>query len=237
MSNPNERQTFGHEESHKYYTDSNGNTHAEVTKNTETANNTDSFRDGYVHGQVTERGYQEEVLSERDNNNAARGLLLGIILTSLAALTVGVVWFLNQSNEAPTQVLPSVVVPAEPDVSPSPETKEPPAKETIIERTRDVLVPIPQQPTPQAPAPAPQPNVNITVPNSAPQQPAAEQAPATQTAPPASQSQSNSTETPDTQSDNSDTVTPDRGVTNQTDTTPDSSSNTDDTSNTGSSAQ
>jgi hypothetical protein len=225
MSNPNERQTFGREESHKFYTGTNGNTHTQVTKTTETVNNTGSFRDGYLHGQVAERGYQEETLTERDNNNAARGLLLGIILTSLAALTVGVVWFLNQSNEAPTQVLPPVIVPnSQPNDSPSPEANQPPAKETIIERTRDVLVPVPQQSAPQAPSPAPQPDINITVPNSAPQQPTAKQAPATETVPPASQSQSDSTEVPDTQTDSSDTVAPDRDASNQIDTTSDSTS-------------
>jgi hypothetical protein len=234
MSNADQRQTHEHEVRQEFYNESNGDTYTNVTRTTETVNNntsnqkTNSYRDGYVHGRVSERRYQENVLVERDNENAARGLLIGILLTSLAALAAGVIWLLNQSNEAPTSVIPPVVVPDS-----QPDKNQPPQKETIIERTRDVLVPVPQ---PQAPSPAPQQDLNITVPNSAPQQPAAEQAPATQTAPTQPQNQSSKTGPQVTQSDTSST-TPTQTPSNQTDTTSDSSSASTETSGTSSPAQ
>jgi type IV secretory pathway VirB10-like protein len=244
MSNSNERKTYNREVQQKFYNDVNNNTHTEVTRTSETINNSavnpsaNSYSDGYVHGQVSERHHQEDVLVERDNNNAARGMILGILLASLTAFTVGAIWLLNQSNQTPTLVTPPVVVPTKPDDKPSPEVKQPPQKETIIERTRDVLVPVPQQPAPapEASSPAPQQNTNTTVPNSAPQQPAAEKAPATQTAPTPPQSQSSSTETKAQQSDSS-TTTPEQGASNQTQTTPDRSSAATEADNTGSSGQ
>lgn len=238
MSNQDDRQLHNHEVRQEFYRDANGNTHNNVTRTTETVNNTptashaDSYRNGYVNGSVAEHQYQEEVLVERDNNNAARGLLLGILVTSLAALTAGAIWLLNQSNEAPTQVVPPVIVPAQPKASPSPEAKQPPAKETIIERTRDVLVPVPQ---PQAPSPAPQPEVNISVPNT-PNQPAARQEPATNAEPAQPQTQSSSTDTQATQSDTN-TPTSTQESSEQTDTTSGSDSTPSDSSNTSSSAQ
>ncbi len=240
MSNPNQRQTHEHEVSQEFYNESNGDTYTNVTRTTETVNNntsdhkTNSYSDGYVHGRVSERRYQENVLVERDNENAARGLLIGILLTSLAALAAGAIWLLNERNEAPPPVIPPVVVPdSQPDKNPSPEANQPAQKETIIERTRDVLVPVPQ---PQAPSPAPQQDLNITVPNSAPQQPGAEQAPATQTAPTQPQNQSSKTDSQATQSDTSST-TPTQTPSNQTDTTSDSSSAPTETSGTSSPAQ
>jgi len=242
MSNPNERKTYTREFRQESYNDANNHPHAEVTRTTEAVNNstidpsTESYRDGYVHGQVTEHRYQEDVLAERDNNTAARGLLLGILLTSLVALIVGAIWLLNR-NDAPTQVVPPVVVPdAQPEPTSAPEANQPAEKETII-RERPVWVPIPQQqaPAPQPPSPAPQPDINITVPNSAPQPQAAEQAPSTQTAPTQPQNQSSSTENQDTQSDtrtttpaetqsNTDLTTPSPDTLNRTDTTSGSSS-------------
>ncbi|HCF30685.1 MAG TPA: hypothetical protein DEV81_26615, partial [Cyanobacteria bacterium UBA11049] len=74
-------------------------------------------------------------------------------------------WLFNQKNEAPTSVAPTVIVPnSQPNDKPTPEVKQPPQKETIIERTKE-LVPVPQQ---QAPSPTPKQDINITVPNSAP---------------------------------------------------------------------
>lgn len=212
MSNPNEPKSYGREVRQESYNDANGHTH--VTRTNETVNNVtnpNAYRDGYVEGRVTENHYQEEVLAERDNENAGRGLLLGILLTSLAALTAGVIWYYNQRND---DVAPTIVVPnSQPAPSPSPEAKR---ETTIIEKTRDVPVPVvvPQQqaPAPQAPAPqAPAPDINISVPNSV-TQPPAQEAPATEPAPTQSESQSSSTDTQDTQT-STDTTDPTAGST------------------------
>lgn len=215
MSNPNENKNYNREVRQESYNDVNGHTH--VTRTNETVNNVsnpNTYGDGYVDGQVTENRYQQEVLTERDNENAGRGLLIGILLTSLAALTAGAIWYYNQRDDVdPVQ---TIVVPnSQPAPSPSPEARQ---NTTIIEKTRDVPVPVivPQQqaPAPQAPAPAPAPDINISVPNSVTQPPATQESPATP-APSPSESQSSST---DTQS-STDTATPAAGTSSQTDTT------------------
>jgi hypothetical protein len=127
-----------------------------------------AYRDGYVHGRNLEQERLEAGQEVRDNDNAARGLLLGIVLTGLVGLTVGLTYFLSQRNQTPVQN-PTIVVPRTAP-SPSPQTSQPPQ---VIERDRIVPVPVPQQP----------PDVNITVP-SAGQAPAAGSAPSVQTAPP-----------------------------------------------------
>lgn len=236
MSNPNERTTHNREVRQEFYNDASGNTYSNVTRTSETVNNstadkaTSSYTNGYVQGKVSERRYQENVLAQRDNNNAARGLLLGIIFTSVAALAVGYAWLFNQKNEAPTSVTPTVIVPnSPPDNKPTPEVDRPPQKETIIERTKE-LVPVPQQ----APSPTPKQDINITVPNSAPGQPA-EQAPATQTPTIPTQNQSSNTDSQaqKTATDNTDSAS---GTPDRTDTTTDSTAPTD-TNNTSNSAQ
>lgn len=228
MSNPNENKSYNREVRQESYNDANGHNHTHVTRTNETVNNVsnpNTYRDGYVDGQVTENRYQQEVLTERDNENAGRGLLIGILLTSLAALTAGAIWYYNQRDDAtPT----TIVVPnSQPAPSPSPEAKQ---NTTIIEKTRNVPVPVvvPQQqapaPAPQAPAPAP--DINISVPNSVTQPPATQEAPATEPAPSpsgsesssTSESQSSSTDTQGTQS-STDSTTPAAGTSSQTDTT------------------
>lgn len=123
-------------------------------------------REGYTQGRSVEQQRYEANQQVRDNDNAGRGLLVGLILAGTAALVGGGLYLLNQNNQTPTPVERTIVVPgAAPSVSPSP---SPQVRERIIERDR--LVPVPQ-------APAQAPKVNITIPQ--PQQ----SAPATQTAP------------------------------------------------------
>lgn len=189
MSNSNERQTNEREVRQEFYNKANGDTYTNVQRTTETVNNNttqqtaNSYRNGYMQGRVSERRHQEDLLVQRDNDNAGRGLLVGILLTSLIGLTVGAVWLVNQTNKEATQVTPPVIIPnSQPDRDSSPKARPAPQKETIIERTRDVLVPVPQPQAPspapqqQAPSPAPQQNINIT-PNSASQPPATEKTP------------------------------------------------------------
>jgi hypothetical protein len=144
-----------------------------------------AYRDGYVHGRTVEQTRLDGTQEVRDNDNAARGLLLGTLLTGLVALTVGATYFLSQRNQTPVPNSTIVVPKSSPAPSQSPQ---------VIERDRVVPVPVPQQ---QAPAP----NVNITVPSPSSQAPAARPAPATQPAPaPAAPTQSAPTQSAPTQS-------------------------------------
>jgi len=189
MSNPNEPQNYGKEVSKEIHNTTDGR--VDVTKTTETVNGSNAYKDGFVNGQVAE-SYQEDALVARDNENAGRGLLIGILLASLAAITAGAVWFANQSNDVNTVTPVVLPVPnrAEPSIVPEIRTET-----KIIEKNTEVLVPVPQQqasPAPKPSAAAPAQNINITVPPATQPSPAAKQVPATETAPPKSDTSSSS---------------------------------------------
>ena len=189
MANPNDPQNYGRETRQETYNNTDGHTH--ISKTTETVNSANTYKDGYVNGQIAE-SYQEDALVARDNENAGRGLLIGILLASLAALTAGAVWFANQNNDVNTVTPVVVPVPNRAEPSPSPEIR---TETKIIEKTRDVFVPVPQQqadPAPKPSAAAPAQNINITVPPATQPSPAAKQVPATETAPPKSDTSSSS---------------------------------------------
>lgn len=202
MANPNDPQNYGRELHPEKSSNTDG--HTKVTKTTETANGANTYKDGYVNGQIAQ-SYQEDALVSRDNENAGRGLLIGILLASLAALTAGAVWYANQSNNV-NPVTPVVVpVPNRAEPSPVPETK---TEIRTIEKTRDVLVPVPQQqtaPAPQPSAAAPKQNVNITVPPVTPPSPAAK-APVPETPPKSDTSSSPDTQSTTTTTENSNTT-------------------------------
>ena len=192
MSNLNEQNNYGRqirqESTHK---DANGHTHTTRTTETVSQPSHNSYQTGYVNGQVSR--LQENNLIERDNDNAARGLLLGVLLT-VAALGGGAIWFFNQRNESPAPVAP-IVVPVpnnKPESKPSPQASKAPEKTTIIEKTKEVFVPVPQ---PASPSPAARQNVNITVPSPASPSPVAP----TQPQNPTSSNTSTSTPTESTQ--------------------------------------
>ncbi|MBW4643443.1 MAG: hypothetical protein KME23_10710 [Goleter apudmare HA4340-LM2] len=156
MTNSSDRNIYNSEDRQESYNDANGDTHTYVKRTTGTINNDtvnpDSYGVGYVDGQNTERRYQQSNLAERDHHNAAGSLLLGIILTSLASLIAIGFWYINQrQNTAPVET-----------PAPSPTAQAPNPQTTIIERTREV--PIPVAPT-TAPSP---PQINITVPSQPP---------------------------------------------------------------------
>lgn len=202
MTNPNEREPYNSEVRRESYTDSNGNTQTNVTRTTKTSNN--SYGNGYVDGRNLERNYQ----ADRDNENTATGLIFGIVLTSLVALMAGALWYFNQNNAAVDSTAPvDTPVTASPSLSPQPQ------QTTIIERTREVPVVVPQQqvtPTPTYSPPdvnitvPPQPSVRVTVPPVAPNtpQPARTTTPSTGTQ--ASPSPSITTEPRDQSPNNSD---------------------------------
>lgn len=171
MASPNNREVYKTEVSEEYSTDINGNTHTNLTQSTEKVSNSQtnptSFQQGYIHGRNKELNFQQANLAERDNNNAARGLLLGLLLTSLVGLVAGAVWYSNQrTNEAIENAAP-VVVPVPNRASSSPAAAQSPQpKTTIIERTREIPVLVPQQQVAPAAAPSP-PAINVTVPPAA----------------------------------------------------------------------
>lgn len=157
MSNPNSGSNYNREVRQETYRDPNGNTHVNVTKTTES---NDSYQHGYVHGRVAERSSQERTSAVRDNENAARGLLLGILLTTVAALSAGVFWYLNQSPQASTTQPVLVPVPSDRPNTESSTVDRSSEKQTIIEKIKEVPVPVIQQP----PASTSQQNENTTTP-------------------------------------------------------------------------
>ncbi|MFB2771292.1 hypothetical protein ACE1AT_18655 [Pelatocladus sp. BLCC-F211] len=225
MTNPNNNKSY-REVRQDSYIDGNGDTHTNITRTTETVNNnrvdSQSYRSGYVQGRVSERNYQED-LAQRDTNNASQGLLLGFLIAALAGLTAGAIWYFNRPDPAidntatPSQTTAPTYSPT-PDATLTPE----PQQTTIIERTREVPVPIPVPEQRTSPVPTTSPNINITVP---PQQPSN-----TQTTPtsPSNSSGSTSTTTPTTAPTTppsaTSTTNPSLDGQNQTDVTPDSSS-------------
>lgn len=133
---------------------------SEAGENQVVHHNPTSHQDGYVQGRAVEQHRNAVNQEIRDNDNAGRGLLVGIILTSLVGLTAGGLYLLNQSNQTPTTIDRTIVVPK---AAPAP-SQSPQVRERVIERER--VVPVPQQPQPAA-----VPNVNVTVPQqSAPTQ-------------------------------------------------------------------
>jgi hypothetical protein len=164
MTNFNDPKNYDREVARETYRDASGGTH-EVTRVTESANSKgNSYDRGYVHGKAVERTYQRADLAERDNDNAARGLLLGLLLASIAALVGGFLWYVNIRNNESVNPINQILVPSpsKPEASPSPEpTQEPRNETTIIERTKEVPVrvevpvpvpvPVPQQQEPSQP--------------------------------------------------------------------------------------
>ncbi|MBD2128646.1 hypothetical protein NDI39_28700 [Microcoleus sp. ZQ-A2] len=141
-----------------------------------------SYEEGYVHGRVSERSLENQEQEVRSEHSAARGLLLGMALTSLVGLTVGAIFYLNQREESPTPT--PVLVPARPA------PQQPNRETTIIERTTEKIQP--PAPINQEPSTAPQqsqPDIRIIVPNSGQPSAPAPQDTTPQTAPRQSQSQ------------------------------------------------
>ncbi|MDF0551984.1 hypothetical protein [Kamptonema sp. UHCC 0994] len=186
---PNEENSSSREIHQEVHTDGT-NGHVSTTRTTSTVpSTTAAHHKGYVEGEIAENHRKIGAQQVRDNDNAARGLLLGIILASLVGLVLGTVYYLNRRDEAPIPAPLIVPVPRanQPSTTPAP-TRTIEREKTIIEK----IVPVPQEspvqkatPAPQAspvqkatPAPqaSPAPNINITVPNSqrqdAPTQPA-----------------------------------------------------------------
>jgi hypothetical protein len=168
MKTPNDPKSYEQE----YYHDEQGNPHY-VERVTEPKDgDTNAYRHGYTHGRAAERSHQYD-LSTRDSENTARGLLVGALLATLAALGGAYAWYLNQPKSSSSPVAP-VVVPAPEKSQPNPvpeqqttiieRVKEVPVervKEVPVERVKEVpvVVPVPEQVTPAPNAVSPNPPV------------------------------------------------------------------------------
>jgi|GEM_PF-600388 len=216
MMKPNEENSSSREIHQEVHTDAT-NGHVSTTRTTTNVPSTTgkaskeaAHHQGYVQGEMAENHRQVGVQEVRDNENAGRGLLLGILLTSLVGLVLGTVYYFNRAQEAPTPTSDTVIVVPkanQPSATPAP-TRTVEREKTIIQK----IVPVPVQPSPvQKATPAPQPspaqkatpapqanpspNINITIPNSQQQD-----APAQQAAPsPSSPSNNTNTTVPNSQ--------------------------------------
>ncbi len=177
MNNNNER-SYNKEIKQDSYTNADGSIHTNVTKTSETVeNDPNTYEDGYASGRIQERNDQRRNIAARENN-AAGGLILGVMLAALATLVGGAMWYLNQTKEAEN----ATPAPIETPVTTDKDISEPNENNTttIIERTREVAVPVEVPvPVPQQQQPAQEPqqrDININV---QPQEGASQSEPAT----------------------------------------------------------
>ncbi|MBD2577451.1 hypothetical protein [Oscillatoria sp. FACHB-1406] len=141
-----------------------------------------AYRDGYVSGTANEREIQSEraLVNERnqvvrDNENAGRGLLLGLLLAGLLGAGALAYYLANREEPAPVPATNTIVVPDK-EATPSPSAAEPKKDTTVIERTieKTNVVPVPTQPAQppkvevNTPPPAPAPKVDVNVSPAAP---------------------------------------------------------------------
>lgn len=147
MSNSHNNTHSNHNTTTKIGNPQNLNTHIEEVEPI-------SYDEGYIHGRASEQSLANERQEVRDQKTASRGLLLGIVLTSLIGLTAGTLFFVNQNQQSDTST-PVIVPPRSASKSPTKET-------TIIERTTEIQ----PQPTVEQETQTSQPNVNITIPSS-----------------------------------------------------------------------
>ncbi|MEC4982531.1 MAG: hypothetical protein SAJ37_05905 [Oscillatoria sp. PMC 1068.18] len=154
------------------------NAHVEVNPHSTTdPEKAAAYESGYVQGQVTENNRERRNLTVRDNDNAARGLLIGIIATSLVALAVGLAFLFND-REPEIDSTPPAIVPSEtedlepenqtniieedqqPDTTIIQEDQQPDGQTTIIERNNtetireQVPVPVEQDSSSEQQSPA-----------------------------------------------------------------------------------
>lgn len=157
-------------------TNPNTNHNSDTVNSPRDYSNEVSYRDGYIHGATTERRLNEESYIESDRDRGTgNGLVLGIIIATLAALGIGSAYLLTQRNEPASRTQPSTqIIPIPVPNNSQPQRSEPQSSKketTIIERTVDKtkeVVPVPQkqepakqvEPEKQAPA-APDININL----------------------------------------------------------------------------
>ena len=170
MTNLNNRETYNRESYREIDRDAQGHvTHTKEVvspriKSAAPSSQATSYRNGYFQGRVSEQRLSEENARIRETDGAARGLMIGILLTALTGLVVGATFLITQRNSTPVPASSPVTVPA-----PASNSQPTQNKTTVIERTTE-LVPVPQEPVVV-------PDVNVTVPSSNQPAPANQSAP------------------------------------------------------------
>lgn len=94
-----------------------------------------AYREGYIQGRNQEE-FHGRINRKRENDSAATGVVIGVILASLAGLVVATLYFSPRSQQVEQVPVP---VPQN-SPSPAPSTE----RTTIIER-QPQIVPVPQQ--------------------------------------------------------------------------------------------
>jgi len=107
---------------------------------------------GFVQGEISENNRQSGVQRAREDNNAAGGLAVGIILASVVGLVLAAVYFLNRRDQTAPVIIPVTPI-SQPSATPMPTM------------TPNINITVPNS-SPQTPTPN---NINITVPSPPPQ--------------------------------------------------------------------
>lgn len=134
--------------SYTEYKDSKGNIHTEYTKSQK---NTTAYNNGYVEGNLANE-QRDDTQESRTDKNISKGLLIGVIVTCVAGLTAGTIYFLTKQNNPETA--PVVIMPtSQTDPKPTQPTPQVPVVEKPV--VTIVKVPVPQDQSDKA-------TVNIT---------------------------------------------------------------------------
>jgi len=102
---------------------------------------------GFVQGEVSENNRQSGVQRAREDNNAAGGLAVGIILAGVVGLVLAGMYFLNRRDQTAPVIIPVNPI-SQPSATPAP---------TV---TPKINITVPNSP----PQTTPRNNINITVP-------------------------------------------------------------------------
>lgn len=73
-----------------------------------------AYRDGYIHGQVDEHEIQKKNRIIRDNNSAAKGLLIGIGITAILGMLGAAIFLVTHANQNTTPPVETAPVPTSP---------------------------------------------------------------------------------------------------------------------------
>jgi hypothetical protein len=121
------------------YKDPQGNIHTEYQ---DPQGNIHSYKSGHVDGHLAEEQNQD-VRESRADKNISKGVLIGVIVTCVAGLTAGTIYFLTKlNNPQPVSVINVPTYESTPAPSP------PPQQVRVVEQPIVKVVPVPQTQAP-----------------------------------------------------------------------------------------